>query len=220
MLAYAANAPRFDERRSSPNALLAIIAAHVALVAVVMSAKMNLPARLAEPPTVVTWIDPIDPPPPNPTPQTAPRPKPGPSLIHPLTPLPPLPAPDLPPSPALPDPGPVTGSSTGPTFPPQPLPQPTVEKRGPTLLTPQSELKPPYPTAKLLSEEEAVLTLRLTIDERGRVTAVDPVGTADRAFLTAARRHLLAHWRYRPASEGDRAIASSIVITLRFQLEG
>jgi len=39
-------------------------------------------------------------------------------------------------------------------------------------------------------------------------------------FLEAARRHLIAHWRYRPASEDGRAIASTAVITLRFQLDG
>jgi len=79
---------------------------------------------------------------------------------------------------------------------------------------------PPYPSSKLITEEEASLTLRLTIDERGRVIAVEPVGRADPVFLAAARRHLLARWRYKPASEDGRAIASTAVITLRFQLDG
>ena len=43
---------------------------------------------------------------------------------------------------------------------------------------------------------------------------------ADRTFLDAARRHLIAHWRYQPAAEDGRTIASSIVITLRFELNG
>ncbi len=64
-----------------------------------------------------------------------------------------------------------------------------------------------------------MLQLRLTIDERGRVTAVDPVGAADPAFLAAARKHIRAHWRYRAATEDGRAVASSTVITLRFQLD-
>ena len=93
-------------------------------------------------------------------------------------------------------------------------------KLGPRLATPESELKPPYPQSKLLSEEEAVLNLRLTIDQNGRVVAVEPVGRADPAFFAAARRHLLAHWRYKPASEDGRPMASSTVITLRFQLNG
>jgi len=72
----------------------------------------------------------------------------------------------------------------------------------------------------LLVDEEAVLKLSLTIDERGRVVSVEPVGRADPAFLAAARRHLLAHWRYKPASEDGRAVSSTTVITLRFQLDG
>jgi protein TonB len=81
-------------------------------------------------------------------------------------------------------------------------------------------LKPPYPEAKLLTGEEAVLTLRVSIDESGRVIAVDPVGRADPVFLAAARRHLLAHWRYRPAIKDGRPVASTTVITLRFELDG
>ena len=92
--------------------------------------------------------------------------------------------------------------------------------RGARLLTSTSELKPPYPASKLLREEEAVLTLRLSIDERGRVVAVDPVGRADGEFLAAARRHLIAHWRYSPATDDGRAVGSTTTITLRFQLDG
>jgi protein TonB len=81
-------------------------------------------------------------------------------------------------------------------------------------------LRPPYPASKLLTEEEAVLILRLSIDERGRVVAVDPVGSADPVFLGAARRYLVAHWRYKPASRDGSPVASSTIITLKFQLDG
>ena len=50
--------------------------------------------------------------------------------------------------------------------------------------------------------------------------AVEPVGPADPVFLAAARRHLLARWRYKPASEDGHAIVSTMVIKLRFQLDG
>lgn len=220
MLAYAANAPRTAERRSAPNALLFIIAGHVAVLAVVMSAKMDLPRRILERPLIVTSI-PV-PPPPSPNPvrprthsasaPTAPDPQIpispthfGPDTVEPLG-----PGPDL----AGLDAG---GTVTIPEFHP-PVHYPV--KLGPRLATPDSELKPPYPTSKLLTEEEAVLNLRLTIDQNGRVIAVDPVGRADPAFLAAARRHLLAHWRYKPASEDGRAVMSSTVITLRFELDG
>jgi protein TonB len=49
---------------------------------------------------------------------------------------------------------------------------------------------------------------------------VEPIGRADRVFVDAARRHLIAHWRYSPATEDGRAVASTKTITLRFQLDG
>src|SRR5436305_9699125 len=65
MLAYAANGPRYAERRSSPNGMLAIIAAHVALLAAVMSAKMELPPRITHTPIKVDFIHSPTPPPPH-----------------------------------------------------------------------------------------------------------------------------------------------------------
>ena len=59
----------------------------------------------------------------------------------------------------------------------------------------------------------------MTIDEHGRVIAVDPVGPADREFLDAARRYMIAHWRYEPATVDGRAVASTLTVTLRFQLD-
>jgi periplasmic protein TonB len=218
MLAYAASAPRTAERSSSPNALLAIIAGHVALVAVVMSAKMDLPARFIDRPITIIPIRPVEPPPPNPPVERTPRPQPGPTATDPTVPLH-SPGPDVVPIPSPPDPMPMPGPSVDPVPQPTPRPLPPVHL-GAQLLTPPSELRPPYPAAKLLAEEEATLKLRLTIDERGRVTAVDPVGRADAVFLAAARRHLLAHWRFKPASDDGRAVASTTVITLRFQLDG
>jgi protein TonB len=67
--------------------------------------------------------------------------------------------------------------------------------------------------------EEATLKLRLSIDERGRVIAVDPVGAADPLFLAAARKHLMARWRYQPATEDGRPVATTTTISLRFELE-
>jgi len=222
MLAYAANAPRHAERRSSPNAMLAVIALHVAVIAVVMSAKMDLPRRITDAPTKVIDVQLPTDPPPIPQPPVRPARQQRPHRIDQTAVLVPEPTPfqDLDPGPAILDPGELggTGAAVIPQTanPPKFLPV----KLGPQLLTPASELKPPYPHEKLLSEEEALLKLRLTIDERGRVTAVEPVGRADPVFLRAARLYLLAHWLYRPASEGGHAVISSTVITLRFTLEG
>ena len=80
-------------------------------------------------------------------------------------------------------------------------------------------MRPPYPTDKLRLEEEATLKLKLTIDARGRVTAVEPVGAADPSFLAAARRHIIRAWRYKPATEDGRAVSTTLVVTLRFVLD-
>jgi protein TonB len=222
MLAYAANRPVPAKRHSSPNALLIVISAHVALLAVVISAKMDLPQRIADGPIKLIKIktDPITPPPPAPV-TRHPQPQPTPPMTQTTirVPLPPLDNSAVDTGGAMTDTGPIAGAGAA-VIPVIPNPVFTPIHHDPRLLTPPSELKPPYPPSKILSEEEATLRLRLTIDEHGRVVAVDPVSGADKAFLDAARRHLIAHWRYQPATEDGRAVASSMVITLRFQLDG
>jgi len=220
MLAYAASRPVPVERRPSPNAMLAIVAVHVAVIAVVMSAKMDLPIRLFPKPTTVVFV-------PSPKTETTDsvRPDPRPQVqnrqVDRVDRIIPTPAQDADPF----DPGPI--SRVGPeqlaggtnVIPEIPRVHDIV-KLGPTLLTSASQLRPPYPASKIITEEEATLKLRLTIDDHGRVVAVDPVGRADPVFLAAARKHLIANWRYRPATEDGRAVGSSMVITLRFQLDG
>ena len=182
-----------------------------------MTARMDLPAPWDVTRTDVTFV-PLPPEPPQNPPQ--PSRQPSESLIDRVPAIVPLPQPAPPiemvplPQP-LPDPGPTIGPSNGAEAAPKAAPART----GPRFATPESDIKPPYPQSKLRLEEEAVLRLRLSIDARGRVTAVEPVGRANPVFVAAARRHLLAHWRYKPATEGGRAMASSTVITLRFQLE-
>ena len=225
MLAYAADRPLTGKRQSSPHAMLLIVSAHVALLAVAMSIKMEMPPKVDHTPITVDLIKDPPPPPPNrPLPKQAqPQPQPLEQWIdHPKTQVP------------LPLPDPVQADTSGTTLNPIPvidagtagfpeLPRTVVTapiRHDARLLTSPEDLKPPYPASKQASGEEASLTLRVSIDERGRVTAVEPVGGADRVFLEAARRYMIAHWRYQPATEDGRAIATNTVITLRFQLDG
>ncbi|MGI8704361.1 MAG: energy transducer TonB [Sphingomicrobium sp.] len=208
--------PAYADRKRHPRALLLIVAGHVALLAAVMTAKMDIGGSFIPTKTDVKLI----PVPPEPAPNP-PQPKQEPrnSAIDTVPRVVPVPQPHFPRVDTrqlpLPDPGPVIGP--GPSIDTRPTPAPV--RTGPRFITPDSRLKPPYPQQKLRLEEEAVLRLRLSIDERGRVAAVEPVGRADPVFLAAARRHLIALWRYQPATENGRAIASSTVITLSFQLE-
>lgn len=212
-----ASTPRFAERRAHPRTLTLIIGAHVVALAAVMTARMDLPTRIFDPPIVVTPIPiPADPPP---QPLDDPRPAPR-SAIVPVPRIVPLPLPDQPRVDPLPlPPGPLPGTGVDPQPQPQPQPLPDPVRIGPRFVTPAALVKPPYPESKRRLEQEASLRLRLAIDERGRVTSVEPVGKADPAFLEAARRHILVHWRYKPASEDGRAIATSTVVTLRFELD-
>jgi len=212
MLAYA---PRPERRQVSPTALALIVGAHVVAIIAVMNAKLEI-ERHREPPLIIDTIPiPTPPEPPKPAPEhpatktnyTAPTPRFDP---------PPTDGPKVDPLPPQPLPPPNPGSGTGTPVPPRPVP---VVHSGPRFATPPDAIRPPYPEAMRAQEKEAVLRLRLAIDERGRVVAVDPVGKADPAFLAAARRHILKAWRYTPAMEGDRAIASSTVITLEFKLD-
>lgn len=221
MLAYAAHRSIAAQRRSAPNALLLIVAAHVAAVAALMSAKMDLPRQIFDPPTSVDLIPVRDPPPPRPVESRVPRQPPNGRIdeAQPLIPAPTLPVPTVDPTANPPNLDQIIGSRVDPPS-GDPLPMPTSVKIAARLLTPAAELRPPYPRSKLVGGDEAVLRLKLTIDERGRVIGVQPLGAADNTFLEAARRHLLAHWRYKPATEDGHVVSSSAVITLRFQLEG
>ena len=219
MLAYAASRPVLVDRRPYPNAMLLIIGAHVAALALVMSAKMDLPRHLIPPITKVTFIKAPTPPPPigvksNPSHNEVET-----SIDHTNTkvPIPPQNSTGIDPASKV-DTG-VLGGGGIIAIPALPNIDPAPVKIGPQLLTAPSDLKPPYPQSKIDSGEEAMLTLKLKIDANGRVVAVDPVGRADPVFLEAARRHLVAHWRYKPATEDGRAVDSSAVITLHFQLD-
>ncbi|WP_265569537.1 energy transducer TonB [Sphingomicrobium nitratireducens] len=84
--------------------------------------------------------------------------------------------------------------------------------------TPADLVRPPYPASKIRSGEEATIQLRLHIDAKGRVTAVEPAADADPAFFRAAEKHIRRNWRYAPAKEDGRAVASQMVVSIRFEM--
>jgi len=222
MLAYAAGRPRIGERHSSPHTMLIIISAHIAAVAVLMSVKMDVQRHIPEPPIIIRLLHPTPPPPHHPSVKPHSQQPQAPRTVY----APPKSVPTPKPLEQLPNatPEPRSDAEAGPVpMPPQPridpIPRPVPVSTPAQPLTAASDLRPPYPQSKLLAGEEATLTLRLTVDERGRVTAVDPIGPADPVFVSAARRHVLSRWRYKPAMQDGRAVASTVVVTLRFQLD-
>lgn len=217
-----ASTPGFAEHRRHPKALLLIVGGHAVLVAAVMTAKMEMPRRIFDPPIVIEPIDIPEPPPPEPAlpvkvekpiqPPTSQLDQPTPIREIPISDGPEVASVKLPP---LPTPGPI-GTGTEPVK-TKPILDPV--RLAPVFNTPDHLLRPPYPADTQRLEEEGTLKLRLTIDERGRVVAVEPAGPVDRSFFESARKHLLAKWRYKPATVDGRPVASSTVITLRFELE-
>ena len=220
MLAYAPdNSPA--ARTASPRALLLVVTGHAALLALVLTARGEMPDIRKFDPTEVIFIDPVKPPPPPPPQPAQPRSDVRSVIDTPTVIIPtPLPTPQpLDRGPPVADPTPFAGNAVDPLPLPIPdLPQPIVRKAA-RFVTPADDVRPPYPASKQRMAEEASLRLSLQIDERGRVTSVSPVGAADPVFLEAARRHILKRWRYAPATEGGSAVASRITITLRFELE-
>jgi len=221
MLAYAVNAHP-ARRSNSPSSLVLILAGHAVLIGAVMTAKMELAPINPFNRTEVINV-PIPPPPPPPTDEVEPTTK------QPVTQetfiVPERTIVDMDatiPSTAfdqgqLNDIANVIGSDYSATriVPPKIEPVRVAAR----FATPDSALKPPYPLDKRRAEEEATLRLKLSIDARGRVIAVEPVGPADASFLEAARRHIVRAWRYKPATEDGVAIPSSTVINLSFRLE-
>jgi protein TonB len=219
MLAYAANAPKAGARAGSPKSLTLIILGHAAVIAAVLAARPSIIDQVANGPTTVFDV-PIDPPPP---PERRVDPQPQQPVTQDWFIRPERPIVDmgqtipiaLDEGPTIQDIGDVIGS--GPTV--IDLPKTDPVRVGPRFATNENALKPPYPLDKRRAEEEATLQLKLSIDTRGRVVAVEPVGPADPSFLEAARRHILRAWRYKPATEDGVAVPSSTVINLSFRLE-
>lgn len=220
MLAYAADMPWTAQRAGSPKALTLIVAGHALALAAVLTAKPEIFDRVPPNPTTVYNVR--VPPPPKPAEQVKPQPRrpiTQPSFIdqeRPIIGMGQQLQTQIDTGPSIADIGAVIGS--GPTIaidPPRHVPVMT----GPRLATSEGSLKPPYPNDKLRAEEEATLRLKLTIDARGRVTAVDPVGAADPSFLVAARKHIIRSWRYKPATEDGVAIPTTTMISLSFRLE-
>ena len=220
MLGYASPSP-VAARRFSPTSIALILGGHAALLALVVSAKTELlPPTIFDPIKIITIAVPPPPPPPPPPVDTKTvhpsPPQPGPTRFPPIAdPLAPISEPLA--GPIKIDTGPYPGGGAVILDPP---PKPHAVIHRPAILaTPARLLRPPYPLSKQRLGEEASLALRLTIAPDGRVTTVDPVGRADPEFLAAARRHILAHWRYRPASDDGSAVSSVITINLSFRLD-
>lgn len=218
MLAYA---PTRHQASARPGTLALVVGVHVAVIAVALAAKFD--AERGAPPIITDIYQvkepPIPQPPPEPDTRTPTRTV---SQIDTTRPLVAIPSNNPPVDQRLDDPppsGPVAGEFVEPYVPPVADPPP-VRRTKAMLRISAADIRPPYPESKRASEEEASLRLKLSIDAKGRVVAVEPVGRVDPTFFEAARRHILKSWRYTPATENGEPVATSMTVSLKFQLDG
>ncbi|MEJ1973466.1 MAG: TonB family protein [Lacunisphaera sp.] len=78
---------------------------------------------------------------------------------------------------------------------------------------------PPYPPSLVRQGLEGSVTVRVTIDETGRVTACDLVKATNRAFYDETRDQALRYWRFRPATSDGAPVRSEQTLTVTFRLE-
>lgn len=217
MLAYAANTCPLG-RSESPRALAFIVVGHALLLGALFMTKVDIDRTKSDPTDVIFVPSAPVPPPPKPVDDTRTPTRPTTSTIDKPPAIVPQPLADVADGLKVAEINPYVGKSIEPPFVPSITPKGVSVRLAARFATPDHLLRPPYPLSKLRGGEEASLRLRLTIDPRGRVTSVDPVGSVDAVFLAAARRHILKAWRYQPATENGVGVSSSVAITLSFRL--
>ena len=122
-------------------------------------------------------------------------------------------------------PPPVTAISV-----PPPIPVPTTPPRmtpppPPVVFTPARSIAathtiPEYPFVSRRLREQGTLRLKLMIDEKGIVSQAIVVNSSGHQRLDeAAMNWVKAHWRYTPAMEGIRPVASMAEAIVEFRLQ-
>ena len=82
-----------------------------------------------------------------------------------------------------------------------------------------ADFKPDYPPGLRREGIEGSVTVRVTIDEKGRVTAVALVKATDPRFFEETRQQALRYWRFDPARRDGVAVVSEQIMTVHFRLE-
>jgi protein TonB len=205
----------------SPSAFAAAIALNGGIFAALIAIPAVEVIRWVNPPLTITHV-PLPPPPKptiDPTPKVEPNKtqfiEPKPTAIDPIV-VPPI---------VETGGGFVTGVEplgpigTGPGILPIDPPRPPVLTKA--KLDPRfaDTFKPDYPPALRREGLEGSATVRVTIDERGRVIAVELVKATDPRFFEETKEQALRHWRFQPARRDGVATTSEQTMTVHFRLE-
>ncbi len=157
-----------------------------------------------------------------PRPREPSPPKPSPARpVADSSPTPPPPSPPQPPSATQATEVPAEHAPSAPAVPAMDEQQPA-EPAGPVFVAPSlAGMSNPRPTYPLLARRrglEGRLLLQVQVGPDGAVTGVEVKESSGHTVLDRAAVRTLHRWRFTPAREGDRAVAASIEVPIRFQL--
>jgi protein TonB len=78
---------------------------------------------------------------------------------------------------------------------------------------------PPYPPLSVRLGEEGTVRLHIALDSSGKIHAVNVLKTSGSERLDDAAVNWVAkHWRYAPATQDGKPVASSVLADVRFDL--
>ena len=110
-------------------------------------------------------------------------------------------------------PGPVVAAPVA------PVPAPKAIAPTPARALAGTHTIPPYPELARRLGEQGTVELRISLDVTGAVSAVIVQRSSGSDRLDAAAvAWVRAHWRYRPATEGGKPVASSVLADVVFDL--
>lgn len=79
---------------------------------------------------------------------------------------------------------------------------------------------PPYPRDSVRNGDEGLVMLQVLVDIDGRPLEVEIVdGSGHRELDQAARRHVLANWRFRPATRDGHPVQAIGLVPIDFKLD-
>jgi protein TonB len=78
---------------------------------------------------------------------------------------------------------------------------------------------PSYPEAARRAGQTGVVMLRVSINERGRVTAVSPIKSSGHSALDERARTTVQRWIFRPARQNGKPVSTQVDVPVRFSLD-
>jgi protein TonB len=216
----------YQPKKMSPQAVGMVILLHGAVLAALMTARMDVMKHKY----IITTVDPIPvPPPPPPKPTSQPKPKtpqqpdnnhPTPPPIPFPPPAPPQTGPSFPPSPPLPPLPPGTGTSPEPPLPPPPSPPHKIEAARARADLSSYVSNADYPDGALRNNEQGTTRFRLSVGSDGRVTGCTVLGSSGSSALDSATCRLMKNRaRFTPARDSSgKPTVDSVASAIRWVL--